>query len=388
MEKRILVNTVGENWDLLSKIKEFAPDVQRWMVFSKKFTGMTYKEIYENDEKICFSSKEVVVGFGTAFYRRDKVRSGMSYDKKTRKVKTWFGKTGKNIHAICELFKYTGNEWVCILPHSITQVITDTTLGLILSKKITNPTQLIRRWVSTSLKIKGLSPKYFYKLAQEAPNTTLAYYSRFLKQAKNPAAYLKHIVEEGEPEGSQYKDILDQAMMLGEKVDHRWSKKRLEEEHQRMTRKLMEYEVMSIPDTDFGYGKIPELPEGFCLITSDRELFREGKEMSHCVYTNYRNRIKDLSYFVISYTPSPIHDYSKRFTIGIRKAIFGEGTNEFVIDQICGLRNASCPADIREIIESIVSEKSLQLFFKRITTNLQIYAADLIKGENSITVAA
>lgn len=89
-------------------------------------------------------------------------------------------------------------------------------------------------------------------------------------------------------------DLLKSAIMLGEKVNLEWSVRRMEEEHLRQTRELMGLELPPESDTPIHAKPIEE--EGIALINSEKAIYQEGHQMHHCLYTNYRDRIKEKRY--------------------------------------------------------------------------------------------
>lgn len=92
-----------------------------------------------------------------------------------------------------------------------------------------------------------------------------------------------------------YYDLLNSAVKLGETVDFTWSAKRIEEEHLRQTRKLMEIEIAKKDQTPI-YKNLFETPDNIHILNTEREIYREGKNMHHCIYTNYYNSIKNHRY--------------------------------------------------------------------------------------------
>jgi hypothetical protein len=93
-------------------------------------------------------------------------------------------------------------------------------------------------------------------------------------------------------------DIIKQAKALGKKINPMWSKKRMEEEHQKWTQEIMRMEAADMEDEIVDWPQI-NLPENFELITTKRRLFEEGATMHHCIFTNYWDRVRTKRYMVL-----------------------------------------------------------------------------------------
>ena len=60
------------------------------------------------------------------------------------------------------------------------------------------------------------------------------------------------------------------------------------------------------------YGECPQFDYPCKLLSTEREVFTEGMEMHHCVYTNYWHRIKEHKYLAFSF------EAAERFTPGLK----------------------------------------------------------------------
>jgi hypothetical protein len=63
----------------------------------------------------------------------------------------------------------------------------------------------------------------------------------------------------------------------------------------------MAIEAENIPDETIDYPAI-NLPYGIDLLNTRRKIFEEGKNMSHCIYTNYWSDIKRKKYVAFHVT--------------------------------------------------------------------------------------
>lgn len=78
-----------------------------------------------------------------------------------------------------------------------------------------------------------------------------------------------------------------------------------------MTRELMRKDLEKKKQVDI-YGECPQFDYPCKLLTSEREVFTEGMEMHHCVYTCYWNKIETRRYLAFSFNAT------ERFTLGLK----------------------------------------------------------------------
>lgn len=125
------------------------------------------------------------------------------------------------------------------------------------------------------------------------------------------------------------RDIIDQAYLLGVKLNPRWSEKRFYEEHQKLTYILMQSElerknclpVWDLPKDFSGY---PGIGEDVKFLNDERAIFEEGTFMHHCLYTNYWRKIRNKEYIAFN-VKLPSGD---KATLGIRRNSY-EGIWQF-----------------------------------------------------------
>ena len=90
--------------------------------------------------------------------------------------------------------------------------------------------------------------------------------------------------------------------MINEIVDFTWSDKRIREEHKRQINTLMSKEIEekeNIPIFD-DVDKINTTE--IKVINTEKDVFIEGSNMHHCLYTNYFKRIKNREYIAFHMT--------------------------------------------------------------------------------------
>ena len=89
-------------------------------------------------------------------------------------------------------------------------------------------------------------------------------------------------------------DLLNCAVKLDEIVDFTWSDKRIQEEHLRQIR-LLEKENISKKENKPIFDSVIEAPN-IKMLNTELDVYMEGLQMHHCLYTCYWQRIKNRSY--------------------------------------------------------------------------------------------
>ncbi len=96
-------------------------------------------------------------------------------------------------------------------------------------------------------------------------------------------------------------DFREEAFWLQEKIDFNWSKKRMKEVHSKWSKKIAEIKFKSFGNEIIEYSSSINLPY-IKIINSKKELYLEGKELSHCVFSNgYWEYIKNKVGIICSF---------------------------------------------------------------------------------------
>ena len=134
-------------------ILNYPPELQRIYFYSNKIPKFTYESRKETDTHIYWSCVERIPMFenGMFFYRR-KAHYGISYDRKKKTTKIWFGHHFIRLpHAI---------KWDCLnllapwvfkkVNNSLMTLINNTMFSKIINGKIKNTTELSEAYLKTS----------------------------------------------------------------------------------------------------------------------------------------------------------------------------------------------------------------------------------------------
>ncbi len=351
---------------------------QRTMAFLDKSRGII-NTFAEFEDKICYSSYDVIPRYVNKYWLHYKARRGFTYDKKSKTVKSWFG---KKLH---EHGDFT-NEFV-------KRVIIKELGFNFITKRILDKVPITLRVMNKILKGKITNPRdYVYAVFKERfPKVTVSkevlwkYVNWEATMIQRLLLDMQHIILTCDnldkvftywmenPHATNYtyheslKDLATQAMVLGETHSYCWSKSKLEEVHSEASRKVAIEKFKSIPFKEYGYkGTLPDHPH-LTLLTNNKDIFQEGNMMSHCLYSNYEHSINSYNYFAFSYKSE-----TERGTLGV--TISYEGKAQF--SQFYGKRNSSMSYEALEEVKAYISREDVQKFFDENKRMYQTYQED------------
>jgi len=350
-----------EHQEKIQQAKAIENKIARKIAWKKIGTSTGYN-ISKKDGKLHFSETSYTPSIGVygQIYMQRKTESGFTFDGK--KVRFWFGdrscllKGGYNNFEL--LLNALGIDWLLskrdsfITTYALAKA---TTLAKILSFKITNFTDLTM-FVIKSSKLR-CSVATFEKYATD--NSSFYYLKKISRLTENVDENAKvyfstdHYGYGGTPIHI-LRDILDQAETLEEKVDLRWSSKRLNEVHTDFTRRLMFYETEAVPEDYFGIPIVQNIADsqGIEYITNSKRLYTESYMMKHCVYTSYADPARRKQYLVF---------HIDGYTLGLRfnKSLDSKVNSLSVVaewDQLYGKFNSSPDDKTTAIAERFVEE--------------------------------
>ena len=219
-----------------------------------------------------------------------------------KKLKIWFGANINKMGGLTLLFtNHFQYQWM-----TTTEIffLTKGLLEKILTKKITNRTEFYQQWLKAQrIKASGkLLEKVLYS-DETALHSHQLIKNIVLKASMvmtNLDAFLTRLAKSGTVL-YQFQDSINQALLLETKINPLWSDARLNQEHTLMTREIMQHELdlmknESVKNIDHILPLITN--PHFKLLTDRKEVFQEGKEMDHCIHTNYWSSIQNGSILV------------------------------------------------------------------------------------------
>jgi len=405
----IILNKCGfEKYEELLKLP-YEDQVFRY--YSENFgRGLNISKIVESDDKVYLSNCYYTIYLGSkSLYIKKTSFDGITYNKKgssTKRAKIWKGAKLGEVNNYHDFFEHMKCEWFTQMPVICLDYITTGMLGNILSKNISNPREFFRYYIKRCIRL-DISPELLYQAIKciadspewvddsdfyekiirkydskrliENDGFTASYlYNSFkskgtflwwLRVAKNPNIFLSQIINGAE--FLHYKDIDDivrQANVLCKKIDYDWSPARFKEVHKEWTDIIIMKNKDTIPDVDYNYKGLPDLPKNWKLIKNDKELYEEGAIMRHCVYQRSPLVVTGFSFIIHvcyegekSVFPMSNNIKAAEYTVEVgHKDLYGI---EFKVVDIRGKYNETASNDVYEHVSSIIDKETNKNFF-------------------------
>ena len=260
-----------------------------------------YASLEHIDYKLKFSGK--------AFFLKQNNTAKFLYDKEKKKIIYNNYNRDMLLDDLCRLPHFDwlkhgrdiGNIHATVLSGA---VVRDILLG-----KLTNCEYIVKQYIK-SLHVKNINWKTYISYLNHLyyPALTL----KWLDYATtDPNAAMEYLSKSDNSRKRLFRDMINQALALGKKINPKWSEKRMDEEHTKMTREIMQAEIKEKKQIPV-HKDCPMFKYPCKILNTERDVFDEGLEMHHCIYTNYWNRIRDKRYLGIAFTQP------ERFTLGLR----------------------------------------------------------------------
>lgn len=199
MEKIVkYLNIAPEYFENIARLKaelqSLSPELQRFIFYEmkdnncainrislpivEKYQKLNYKTSYQrmivDDEKICMCNMRYEMYFNNKIYFKSSCDEGFTFDKKTGKIKFWYGGTIKKCGILIKSYlKEINCDWFFSMSPFFQDMITKTLLEDILKGKITNPELYIKKFMKTSLKY-----SFHYKLITNFFKVSALYFRR------------------------------------------------------------------------------------------------------------------------------------------------------------------------------------------------------------------
>lgn len=246
------------------------------------------------------------------YYRQNTEKHGFTFDQKG-KLSVWYGKNIFEVPGIWSVFTHLNMNW---LDAHLMLYVTKGIAEKMLSGKLTNNIDVVKAYI----KVMRLqcSPRLLFDVIK-----TNCYNKPHLLQMMSVAKDQDHFLQKclddyrdrtSDTESYIVGDLVKQAQILGRQIDFTWSPRRMRQEHDDWTKEIMEVEIKTMEDST-ATCTLPFLEfkhPGVKLLTTKKEIFTEGKEMSHCVYTNYWASVNAGNYLVYQ-----VDFYGERATLGV-----------------------------------------------------------------------
>ena len=411
MEK-YLSNNAERFFNIMKEYKSLDSSSQRFIYFSiidenpfqpisyinddrlKKYGPLVYGDnvlkLYEDEEKLSIYTINYKLCFTNHSFFKHSATSGITYNKIKKKVNIWFGQN-IDMTLVRKLLSYKNIDWFRSVPSCASSKINKTLLSKILSGSITNVEDYIKCLlkVTFNYQFPYKTVKKFFENEITLPwNNSLYdlgdlsdYLNQNTKKSEhsfnidkieflylirdytiNPSYTLDCIVNKriSYEYFESFRDMLKECRCVNEKINIKWSEKRLNQEHARISRRISEERIKNEKKITIEmFGELPLIKGVQMILMRDNyEFFYESMEMNNCVFSSYFSRAKHKTMFFFS-IKSP-----QRCTMSIEKTN-KNGEEKFIIEQIKGKNNTSVDNNFVSIIETWLSNADVQDFFKK-----------------------
>lgn len=233
--------------------------------------------------------------------------------------------------------------------------INKTNLTGLFKGKITNPIQLLDAYIK-SAKLKTITPKVLYKTVMSDMNIDKYDLYKFcIVDSKNNGfikwftnSYVNNSYDSVYNNNYKYeefnrkltllKDLQEQFIVLNRKINYDWSYKRLMYEHEMATNEMMKHYGNDGNDEVIDLD-IPYIESFLTLLSSKKEVYREGYHMKHCIFTNYWARIKNKTYIAFE-----VRFENERATLGCD---YDNLHNKMTFNQVYSYKNGMVSKSLR-----------------------------------------
>ena len=277
-------------------------DFSRIEIFQKSITGTVSSVVGDTKHWCAFIDYYSLYALGDRIFWKKTISRSVTY-----KDGRLYGNIEPFFKLVCKVFKL---DWVS--GHNCVRHLINDRKDLwqmVLSGKITNPEKLFKYF--SKKYFKGAYSYRSLKTLYECPKIIgnfgitlwdVYYYTtnpeltilNFLKATKDPL----NLCEEAYPGSTSWKqtfcDTIRHCRMLNQRIDPKWSIKRLRDVRQQQIRivNLKKIEAINPEPVAPEYQRV-----GLSLILDERTCFSEGLNMSNCVHS-YWNSIKEGRYLI------------------------------------------------------------------------------------------
>ena len=278
--------------DLNPQIKNFMDmedSIYKNILYKRNFTsanGWNVNIVQEDNGDIFYSETNYEIRCNKNRYYLFAVNKH-GFSLKGKKFTIWFGENMTDLIFRNTLYPHLKLGW---LENDFTPFITKPIFRKILLKQITNVTDIAKHYLK-SQKI-DIPPAIFVKFIRRHRGLDKHMFIQMINVAENHLHVLDYLDNDKNMRRDTLTDTMSQAFLLNRKINFKWHQRHLDKVHKEWTKELMLIEAQYIENFQIpNLELLPELPKEFTLLRSVKEIFAEGKTMSNCVYTNYRDRI-------------------------------------------------------------------------------------------------
>lgn len=322
-----------------------------------KITRPTKEKLFVNIVSNCLTR------IGARVFVKNQISCVLYMENNILKVKSstdfiWYKK---------EILEAFGIRWAEELDSNLSYYLAKPAiLKAVLTGRVYNEETFFKKVMSTCFSIRDIEWREIKEFCKNCScgyvRMKLADLQDFTKNFRNSIRVYNRLCKEKDYSGLQLlADTLQNAVILNEKIDFNWSMKRLNAEHHRMVQEINKFDVESKSDKPLYEETIEE--DDIRLLNSEKDVFLEGINMHHCVYTNYFKRISNGLYLAF-HMKAP-----EDCTIGVSVNDLGEP----LFNQAYGFRNTPIQKPTKILIDAFLErhfQKMRNLALERRTAKL------------------
>lgn len=221
-ESRVIILAHQNSFDRSREFLQKSVDEQRFLFYENRITDFHLYKVIETDTHIYWSEDKFKPKFNKSLFYITTGISGISFDKKTRDLKFWFGKTPHPF--IIESFLGRMNTgWWCELPRSFQEYFTLSLAKAVAKNKINTIEDYATHLCKRSLIFKNVDPKslckmiYVLKAQTDIFHVSLSYVGSALSVAKDKDDCIEYLISKNHYYHTE--DAIRYAQALDLKID-------------------------------------------------------------------------------------------------------------------------------------------------------------------------
>lgn len=390
MKRLVYESNSSMYFNAVKDVQQLDGDMQRFLYFSNRvldknrpgLKDFTYLKLYWNDEgELVYvrTKYKVMLSSGNKVFLLNSLQDGFKFTP-SKGMTFWKGLKFASLDTPIKeaVFKELDCEWVLEgEDHAYGRryyydyfLKSNAIVNRVLRKRITNPLDLVKAFLSNDVRWRGLKLRsqagLVLKLAKDE-NNYMHYAFDLLKVEENPTRLLHFIVNQGiqacQFATYRFADALRwELVKLDKKVNCNWSHKRLDEVHTQCSRDLRKIELSMMDPVLYPYSAPCPMLDGMELIDNNMRLWEEGSVMNHCIY-NYLENAKQRKLFHFHCTFGG-DDFSLAVQTSRRWSDeHNEYLKEFDVQQMYQAHNRSCTDEQKDAINAWLGRDDVQAWF-------------------------
>jgi hypothetical protein len=213
---------------------ELSEDRQRRMFYGQKIHSFQYITRKETDTHIYWAvTNKTPKYYNNKLFFYHKNTQGVTYTKKTKSVKVWFGEKYYSLSndMLSDIYNHLDCNWIKKVPLNLCSIINNTIFNNIIKGKVTNVKEICKAYIkSSSYKNRDIDIDLYIKTFTKNSNSPKTFTDYFII-AKDCNHLLKFIIKNTDRFGGFYNysvdDFVRNAMILNKPVDFKKSKESL-----------------------------------------------------------------------------------------------------------------------------------------------------------------